>query len=61
MLLKVIDVVDNIDQGDSITGIEIIRIGDEAESWNAVDAFESFKKGRRTVDYRLRGNMQMQN
>ena len=40
------DIVDTIAQGDSITGIEIIRVGDEAESWSAVEAFDAFKKGR---------------
>ena len=40
------DVVDSIAQGDSITAVEIVRVGNEAESWSAVDAFESFKKGR---------------
>ena len=39
------DVVDGIAQGDSITNIEIIRVGDEAENWSAVEAFDSFKKG----------------
>ena len=38
------DVVDAISQGDSIKNIEIVRVGDSAEKWNAVEAFESFQQ-----------------
>lgn len=40
------DVVDKIEQGDIINGLEIVRIGDEAESWNAVEAFTTFESSR---------------
>lgn len=36
------DVVDSIAQGDTMDSIEIIRVGVEAEKWNAVEAFRSF-------------------
>ncbi len=36
-------VVDAIDQGDAIKSVQILRVGEEAESWNAVEAFESFQ------------------
>lgn len=39
------DVVDAVAQGDTMD-IEIIRIGEEAESWNAVEAFRSFEGSR---------------
>lgn len=37
------DIVDSIAQGDLIDNLEIVRIGAEAESWNALEAFEKFK------------------
>jgi FKBP-type peptidyl-prolyl cis-trans isomerase len=39
-------IVDEIAQGDSIESLEIVRIGTEAESWNAVEAFKSFESSR---------------
>ncbi|MEZ4779162.1 MAG: peptidylprolyl isomerase [Flavobacteriaceae bacterium] len=36
------DVVNSIAQGDTMDSVEIIRIGTEAENWNAVEAFRSF-------------------
>lgn len=36
------EVVDRIAQGDTMDSVEIIRIGAEAENWNAVEAFRSF-------------------
>jgi len=36
-------VVDQIAQGDSINSLEIVRIGSEAEAWNAVEAFTAFE------------------
>jgi len=35
------EVVDAIKQGDKIQSVEIIRIGEEAEKWNAVEAFKA--------------------
>ncbi len=37
------DVVDAIAQGDTIEKLEIIRVGDAAENWNAVEAFRQFE------------------
>ncbi|WP_299108576.1 peptidylprolyl isomerase [uncultured Tenacibaculum sp.] len=39
------DVVDAIEQEDEMN-VEIIRVGDEAEKWNAVEAFRSFEGAR---------------
>lgn len=39
-------VVDTITQGDIIESIEIIREGDEAKKWNAVEAFRTFEGSR---------------
>ncbi len=36
------EVVDSIAQGDTMQKVEIIRVGEEAEKWNAVEAFRSF-------------------
>jgi peptidyl-prolyl cis-trans isomerase A (cyclophilin A) len=35
------EVVDAIKQGDKIIGVEIIRVGEDAEKWNALDAFKA--------------------
>lgn len=40
------DVVDAIAQGDSITTLEIVREGEEAKNWNAVEAFRTFEGSR---------------
>lgn len=40
------DVVDAIAQGDVMDSIEIIRVGDEAQKWNAVEAFRTFEGAR---------------
>ncbi len=37
------EVVDAIAQGDKIESLEIIRVGDAAQQWDAVIAFETFK------------------
>lgn len=36
------EVVDSIAQGNTMQKVEIIRVGEEAEKWNAVEAFRSF-------------------
>ena len=36
------DVVDSVGQGHTIQKVEIIRVGEEAEKWNAVEAFRTF-------------------
>lgn len=40
------DVVDAIAQGDEIESLEIIRIGKDAEAYNAVEAFRTFEGSR---------------
>ncbi len=40
------DVVDAIAQGDEIESLEIIRVGDDAENFNAVEAFRTFEGAR---------------
>ena len=37
------EVVDAIAQGDQIESLKIVRIGDIAEKWNAIEAFRTFK------------------
>lgn len=36
------DIVNQIAQGDIMETVEILRVGSEAENWNAVEAFRSF-------------------
>lgn len=36
------DVVNAIAQGDSIQTVEVIRVGEEAQNWNAVETFRQF-------------------
>ncbi|RMB57611.1 peptidylprolyl isomerase [Dokdonia sinensis] len=40
------DVVDAVAQGDTMDKVEIVRIGDEAQNWNAVEAFRTFEGAR---------------
>ncbi|QEE50927.1 peptidylprolyl isomerase [Flavobacterium alkalisoli] len=40
------DIVDAVAQGDAIESIEIIREGDEAKNWNAIEAFRTFEGSR---------------
>lgn len=40
------DVVDSIAQGDLIESLEIVRVGDEAKKWNAIEAFRTFEGSR---------------
>jgi peptidyl-prolyl cis-trans isomerase A (cyclophilin A) len=40
------DVVDTIAQGDTIDSLEIVRVGAEAEKFNAVEAFRTFEGSR---------------
>ena len=37
------DIVDLVAQGDEIESLEIVRVGAEAESWDAAAAFDTFK------------------
>jgi peptidyl-prolyl cis-trans isomerase A (cyclophilin A) len=40
------DVVDAIAQEDTLNSLEIIRVGEEAQNWNAVEAFRVFEGSR---------------
>jgi len=40
------DIVDAIAQGDKIKTLEIVRVGDDAQKWNAVEAFRTFEGSR---------------
>jgi peptidyl-prolyl cis-trans isomerase A (cyclophilin A) len=40
------DIVDAVAQGDVLDTLEIVRVGEEAEKWNAVEAFRSFEGNR---------------
>jgi peptidyl-prolyl cis-trans isomerase A (cyclophilin A) len=40
------DVVDSVGQGDILETLEIVRVGDEAEKWNSVEAFRTFEGSR---------------
>lgn len=40
------DIVDVISQGDLIESLEIVRIGEEAKTWNAIEAFRVFEGSR---------------
>ncbi|WP_108246531.1 peptidylprolyl isomerase [Muricauda brasiliensis] len=40
------DIVDAISQGDAIETLEIVRVGEEAQKWNAIEAFRTFEGAR---------------
>jgi peptidyl-prolyl cis-trans isomerase A (cyclophilin A) len=40
------DVVDAVEGNDALTSVEIIRVGEEAQKWNAIEAFVSLKGAR---------------
>lgn len=40
------DIVDAVAQGDVLESLEIVRVGEEAEKWNAVEAFRTFEGNR---------------
>jgi peptidyl-prolyl cis-trans isomerase A (cyclophilin A) len=40
------DIVDAVAQGDLLETVEIVRVGEEAQKWNAVEAFRSFEGNR---------------
>jgi peptidyl-prolyl cis-trans isomerase A (cyclophilin A) len=40
------DTVDAVAQGDTLDSVEISRVGEEAEKWNAVEAFRTFEGSR---------------
>ncbi|CAM4156204.1 MULTISPECIES: peptidylprolyl isomerase [Flavobacterium] len=48
------DIVDAVEQGDTLESIEIIREGEEAKNFNAIEAFISFKGARNKRDIALK-------
>ena len=48
------DVVDAIAQGDVLESVEIIRVGEEAMNWNAIEAFIGLKGARLKRDAALK-------
>lgn len=40
------DVVDAVAQGDLLESVEIVRVGEEAKGWNAIEAFRTFEGTR---------------
>jgi FKBP-type peptidyl-prolyl cis-trans isomerase len=40
------DIVDAIEQGNTIDSLEIIRVGDKAKNWNAIESFRTFEGSR---------------
>ena len=41
------EIVDAVAQGDALETLEIIRVGEEAQKWNAVEAFRTFEGNRK--------------
>jgi peptidyl-prolyl cis-trans isomerase A (cyclophilin A) len=39
-------IVNAIEQGDEIESLEIVRVGEEAQKWNAIEAFRTFEGSR---------------
>ncbi len=56
------EVVDAIEQGDTIESLEILRVGKEAQEWNAVEAFRTFEGSRekRLAEEKKKAEEQMQ-
>jgi peptidyl-prolyl cis-trans isomerase A (cyclophilin A) len=48
------DIVDAVAQGDSLDSVEIVRVGEEAQKWNAIEAFITFKGERNKRDAALK-------
>ncbi len=48
------DIVDSVEQGDVLDSIEIVRVGEEAANWNAIEAFITFKGARNKRDIALK-------
>ncbi|CAD0005733.1 MULTISPECIES: peptidylprolyl isomerase [Flavobacterium] len=48
------DVVDAVAQGDNLDAVEIIRVGEEAQKWNAIEAFIELKGARLKRDAALK-------
>lgn len=55
------EVVDTIAQGDKLNSLEILRIGEEAQKWNAVEAFRTFEgsRAKRLAEEKARAEAQL--
>mgnify|MGYP003700979183 CR=1 FL=1 len=53
------EVVDAIQQGDTIDSLEIVRVGKEANAWDATAAFESFKSAAKEREAKAREKADM--
>ncbi len=56
------EVVDDIAQGDAIDSLEIVRVGEEAKNWNAIEAFREFEGARekRVAEAKARAEAEME-
>jgi FKBP-type peptidyl-prolyl cis-trans isomerase len=56
------ETVDAIEQGDSIESLEIVRVGKEAQDWNAVEAFRTFEgsRSKRLVEEKDKAEAELQ-
>ena len=54
------DVVDAIAQGDEIESLEIVREGEEAKAWNAVEAFRTFEGSRAKREAKVKEDAEAQ-
>jgi peptidyl-prolyl cis-trans isomerase A (cyclophilin A) len=50
------DIVDAVAQGDKLETLEIVRVGDEAKNWNAIEAFITFKGARNKRDAAMKAD-----
>ena len=48
------DIVDAVEQGDALETLEIVRVGEEAQKWNAIEAFVGLKGARLKRDSALK-------
>lgn len=54
------DVVDAVAQGDEIESLEIVREGEEAKAWNAVEAFRTFEGSRAKREAKVKEDAEAQ-
>lgn len=54
------DIVDSVAQGDEIQSIEIVREGEEAKAWNAVEAFRTFEGSRAKREAKVKEDAEAQ-
>jgi peptidyl-prolyl cis-trans isomerase A (cyclophilin A) len=56
------DTVDTVAQGDILDSVEIVRVGENAQNWNAVEAFRTFEgsRAKREIEEREAGEAKME-